>query len=63
MNTTRELYIDNMIQGADNRPRKDKTMTDRITEIMIILQTLEELREREEGNLIHELLLEAQEAY
>lgn len=38
-------------------------MTDKITEIMIILQTLEELREREEGNLIHELLLEAQEAY
>lgn len=38
-------------------------MTDKITEIMIILQTLEELKEREENNLIHELLLESQEAY
>lgn len=38
-------------------------MTDRTTEILIILQTLDELREREEGNLIHELLLESQEAY
>lgn len=38
-------------------------MTDRITEIMIVLQTLEELKEREEKELLHELLIEAQEAY
>lgn len=38
-------------------------MTDRITEIMIILQTLDELKEREENELLHELLIEAQEAY
>lgn len=38
-------------------------MTDRITEIMIILQTLDELKEREETELLHELLIEAQEAY
>ena len=38
-------------------------MTDNITELLIILQTLDELKEREENNLIHELMLESQEAY
>lgn len=38
-------------------------MTDNITELLIILQTLDELKEREENNLIHELLMESQEAY
>lgn len=32
-------------------------------EHLIILQILDELKEREENELLHELLLESQEAY